>query len=343
MSTGANASSRPSKRYWVGGTGSWTAANTTNWANASGGTGGNPVPKLIDLVYIDANSGTSSDIITLQTNQPNCKQLTISGFTGLIAGNQQLNCKGNVSIDASTSNWTWSGGINFTSNQVNTLTVLRQIRNNITLNASGGTLLLAHDHDNSLSSGGSYTISAGTLQTANYAIYCTSFSSTGSGVRALLLGSSLIQITNAWNCSLPTNLTLTAGTSTIKMVGATAVNFGGGGLTYYILWISKTSAAIITMTGSNTFYQIRIDANQQLKFTGGTTQTLQNGMIANGSAGNVITLTSTNTTQFTIISNVSIAVSYCTISYFNFVGIGGATMTASNSTDAGNNSGITFV
>lgn len=27
-------------RYWVGGSGTWNASNTTNWSTASGGAGG---------------------------------------------------------------------------------------------------------------------------------------------------------------------------------------------------------------------------------------------------------------------------------------------------------------
>jgi hypothetical protein len=46
-------------RFWVGGTGTWSASNTTNWAGTSGGAGGQSVPGVADTVTFDANSGTS--------------------------------------------------------------------------------------------------------------------------------------------------------------------------------------------------------------------------------------------------------------------------------------------
>ena len=46
-------------RYWVGGTGTWSASNTTNWAATSGGAGGQSVPGPSDTVTFNAASGTS--------------------------------------------------------------------------------------------------------------------------------------------------------------------------------------------------------------------------------------------------------------------------------------------
>lgn len=44
--------------YWIGGTGTWDNANTTNWSNASGGASGFGPPLTVDTVIFDANSGT---------------------------------------------------------------------------------------------------------------------------------------------------------------------------------------------------------------------------------------------------------------------------------------------
>jgi hypothetical protein len=46
-------------RFWVGGTGTWSASNTTNWAATSGGAGGQSVPGPSDTVTFDGASGTS--------------------------------------------------------------------------------------------------------------------------------------------------------------------------------------------------------------------------------------------------------------------------------------------
>lgn len=47
-------------RFWVGGTASWTAINTTPWAASSNGAGGQSVPGSADTVTIDANSGAGT-------------------------------------------------------------------------------------------------------------------------------------------------------------------------------------------------------------------------------------------------------------------------------------------
>jgi len=47
-------------RYWVGGSGTWDASSTTNWATTSGGSSGASAPTSVDTVYFDANSGGGS-------------------------------------------------------------------------------------------------------------------------------------------------------------------------------------------------------------------------------------------------------------------------------------------
>lgn len=44
-------------RFWVGGTGTWDSATTTNWAATSGGAGGQSVPGSADDVTFDGASG----------------------------------------------------------------------------------------------------------------------------------------------------------------------------------------------------------------------------------------------------------------------------------------------
>jgi hypothetical protein len=46
--------------YWVGGSGTWDASTTTNWAASSGGAGGAGVPALNDFAVIDGNSGSGT-------------------------------------------------------------------------------------------------------------------------------------------------------------------------------------------------------------------------------------------------------------------------------------------
>jgi len=72
-------------RYWVGGSGTWNASNTTNWSATSGGTGGASVPTSADTVFLDAASGTVT--VTLGANVTVSRLLLNSVFTGTIAFN----------------------------------------------------------------------------------------------------------------------------------------------------------------------------------------------------------------------------------------------------------------
>lgn len=47
-------------RYWVGGAGTWSSTNTTNWSTTSGGAGGATVPGSADTPTFDANSGSGT-------------------------------------------------------------------------------------------------------------------------------------------------------------------------------------------------------------------------------------------------------------------------------------------
>ena len=66
-------------RYWVGGTGTWNASNTTNWSatsGTSGGTGGASVPTTADDVIFDAGSGSGT--CSLSTASVSCKSINFT-------------------------------------------------------------------------------------------------------------------------------------------------------------------------------------------------------------------------------------------------------------------------
>lgn len=52
--------------YWVGGSGTWNAVSTANWASTSGGASGAGVPTTADAVIFDAASGSGT--VTLGSN-----------------------------------------------------------------------------------------------------------------------------------------------------------------------------------------------------------------------------------------------------------------------------------
>lgn len=68
-------------RFWVGGTGTWDNATTTNWSATSGGAGGQSVPGSGDTVTFDGSSGGGT--VTVNTNF-SVISVTMGAFTGTL-------------------------------------------------------------------------------------------------------------------------------------------------------------------------------------------------------------------------------------------------------------------
>lgn len=77
-------------RFWVGGSGTWDNASTTNWSATTGGAGGASAPTAVDDVFFDANSGTAA-IVTIQaTAGGRAATVDKSDITLLLAGSPTL-------------------------------------------------------------------------------------------------------------------------------------------------------------------------------------------------------------------------------------------------------------
>lgn len=171
-------------RYWVGGTGTWSSANTTNWSTTSGGTGGATVPGSTDVAIFDANSNIagsgSSYTVTftaggsvagIQMDNPSVGILTFTGSTGISMGSSGLTV-------AATVNCTWTGTITYTSSGIlstNGNTISPSITVNSALVTLGSTSKIS----------GVFTFTNGgfssRLATNGYDLYCSTFVSTSSG------------------------------------------------------------------------------------------------------------------------------------------------------------------
>lgn len=106
-------------RFWVGGTGTWDASDTTHWASTTGGAGGASVPGTADAVILDASSGggtvTPSADIAVQS-------ITCGAFTGTLDfstnnNNATLSASAGFSMSGSGTRTIklGSGAFNFTS------------------------------------------------------------------------------------------------------------------------------------------------------------------------------------------------------------------------------------
>jgi len=85
--------------YWVGGSGTWDASTTTNWALSSGGAGSAGFPTSSDSVIFDLNSG-AAPVVTISAAV--CSACTIgaptSGTLTLAFGSSTLTASGNFSV-----------------------------------------------------------------------------------------------------------------------------------------------------------------------------------------------------------------------------------------------------
>lgn len=106
-------------RFWVLGTGTWDASDTTHWATTSGaGSGGASVPGASDVAIFDASSGGGT--VTVNTTVA-ITSITAGAFTGTLdfgtnnnnvtlSGNASFTGSGTRSINMGSGTWTFTGG-----------------------------------------------------------------------------------------------------------------------------------------------------------------------------------------------------------------------------------------
>ncbi len=104
-------------RFWVGGTGTWDAADTTHWSATSGGGGGSSVPTSSDDVTFDSLSNATAYTVTISATA-NCLNFSMAApLTGAVtwAGSSALNVFGNFALPGGTSGITrnYNGNITF--------------------------------------------------------------------------------------------------------------------------------------------------------------------------------------------------------------------------------------
>src|SRR6186713_898571 len=177
---------------------------------------------------------------------------------------------------------------------------------------------------------------------------------------ALNMGASIYTITYKWEVFGP--CTVNAGTSTINMNsgGGTPVSFYGGGRTYNnVNFTTTTETALInddnnTFTGnvtffgggwvetSNTFNILTLSPGRTYTFKSGRTQTINGTIAATGLCTSFINIVSSVTGSSTTFSKTSGSITVSYVSLKDITATGGASFTANNSIDLGNNNGWTF-
>lgn len=175
----------------------------------------------------------------------------------------------------------------------------------------------------------------------------TAFNGSGTGTRTIKLGSATYTWSFAgtggtgFSFGVATNLTLIGGSETWVISGAsqTSKSLNTGGKSMGSLTVNA-NCGVVVLSGTTTLAAITLNAGTALQLsTSGVTATSLS--VAGSSSAPVLLLSTTLGTQapLTITSGTQ-SLSWAALRDINCTG--GATFTASNSSDLGNNSGITI-
>jgi hypothetical protein len=312
-------------RYWVNNGGLWSD-NTNHWSDSSGGSPGASKPTSSDSVYFDANSFTGAGQTVTINETANCLDMDWTGalYSPTLTDTvQTFNIYGSHTFISNMTN-SITGYIYFYSASTGkTITLAGKSLKYCYFQGTGGWTLQDNFTVTTLLS-----LAKGTLNTNGLTINCPGF--TTSSTHHLILGGSVVNCSG--NVTFNSSTTLDAGTSTIKLTGDTAT-FVGGGLTYNNIEFTGTP---ITITGSNTFNELKIKAGNTAIMTAGTTQTVTS-LDVDGA-----TLQSSSAGSAYMISKTSGTVELYNASIKDCTATGGAVFSATNCTDVSGNTGIIF-
>lgn len=320
------------KTVWFRGSSgaSWGAGSS--WSLTNGGTAestalplaqdtavfpSSPTPYPASGGTITINAAYNIGTIDMSARTSNTMTLATSTQTPAIYGNW---------INGTGTTLSGTGTLTFAGRGSQTITSAgKTFTQRLTIDSPGGSLTLLDALNTSLGSSSAISHISGTFDAASYNVTMSStsggFASQGSVTRTLALGSGTWTLsgTGGWNIS-GSNLTVT-GTGTISLTSASAKTFAGGGIQTYPT-LNQGGTGTLTVTGSNKFAGLTNTAIGRIQFTGGTTNEFTSFTIS-GASGNLLQLGSTNTTQ-AILKKPS------------------AWNVGANSTDAGNNTGLSF-
>ena len=296
----------PKTVYWnLAGAQNWSA---TGWATSSGGTPAvNNFPLAQDTAVFD-NTGSAGTITINATwhigtfnasARSSAMALDNSGYSPSIYGDF---------INGTGLTWVGAAGIDFRGGGSNVITSNgTAINTSIRIVKVTGTITLT---DALSGSANSLSLTSGTFDAATYNVTRVSFDSSGTLTRVLKMGSgtwTLSSSTGAWSV-ISNNMTLLSGTSTIVLSDATAGSrtFIGGSFYYNKLVIGgATGSSTLTFSGNNTFGELASTKTVAHTIAFGSTIQTFGKWTVTGTAGNVVTLTGTSTTNAIIGSRVT--------------------------------------
>ena len=341
--------------FWVGGTGTWTSANTANIATSSGGVGGAGPVTATDNLTFDSLSNATAYTVTVTTGT--CANLTIGApLAGAVtwAGTTGWSVHGSLSVAASSVTWTNSAALTFSATTTGfTITTNGvTLTSAVTFSGAGGGWTLG----SALTSTGAITLTNGALSLGGFNMSFASFNGSNSNTRSLTFtGSETMTVTGTgavWQLGTITGMTFTPASGTIKLTDASATGktFAGGGLTYNKLWFSGGGTGINTINQSNTFATLQMDGTlgvKTLRLTSGTTQTITSasGFQINGDGSHQTIFNAVTSGTPATLSIASGTVNLRNVSLQDSTATGGATFnafTSNGNVNTSNNTGWNF-
>lgn len=334
-------------RYWGGGTGGWNTTNTTNWySDLARTTLAGAVPTAADDVFFDNLSNATAYTVTIGIGYTAlCRSLSISGPVSgnvTIAGASALTISGSLSIASTGVTCTYTGIITFNATTTGwTVSAGVSLGSAITFNGVGGGWTLTAG----LTTTSTLTFSAGALDTAGLPLTASSLVSSGSLVRSISLGASVVTLSVSGTpiqFSGP-NFTFTAGTSTINLTSVSP-SITGGSKTFYDINVTHTAITSMGILGTNVFNSLSFASKSAI---GIVSITLYANQIINGTL-TFPASTTLGSSRYFILSNIYGTTRTLTAATVNLTDVDfqdiatGGTWTGTRLGDVQGNSGITF-
>ena len=326
-------------RYWIGDSGNWN--DTAHWSTSTGGGGGETVPTSTVDVYFDALSGTGT---MTADGDDRCKNLITTNSTLLTFATSSptaLWVYGNILLGTGQ---TWNVGFALHATDTgHTVTTSGNIlRNGFSCDGAGGEWTL---QDNLNIEAGSIFFDKGTFNTNNKTITQTITPDTGWDLEVGHYGTGIVNFgSSTITCGqfFYYSGTLNTGTSTINVTNRNGY-FDGGDKIYYIVNITgsvqDTSSDYTNLDGDNTFNTLTIGANMEVDFEDNSTQTVTNLTLRGSAGNNIVLMSNTNGTQFTLnATNPSIAF----VNVKDCIAAGNIDFVDWYGTDSGNNDNWVF-
>jgi hypothetical protein len=355
----------PPDAYWINGSGTWTNTGSSgHWSLTTGGASDPAItPGTTTNVHFDSNSFSGGDQTVSLGDDTYCHDMDWTGsLAGSIFGNQgtetnNIYCSGSLTVPAGMT-WTagtWGGHLTMNSTGAETVDTNGVVISNdsymgIEFDGAGGEWTLLSTLNTNITGGSTYgncTLTKGTLLTNGQTVSCNNFILTGTDLRSLNLGSSVINVGNTtsgdnrFDAETTTLLTFNAGTSIINLINRTN-EFKGGGLTYNNVVFNSANIGD-SITGANTFNNLTIYGYDKTdKLTLFANQTITGTFTAIGSSSAPISIYADTFGTPRTITAANVSVSHTNFRDITGAGAGDWDLSGDFSGDCGGNSGITF-